>query len=98
MMLPQHRFDFTEFDPKTANLDLMIDAPEILDIARRQIPNQVARPVQAFSSLAVEGIRQELARGEFRIVEISLTYPFTRNAQFAGHTDRQCRKIGIQNV
>jgi hypothetical protein len=42
----QHRLDFAQFDAKTANLDLMIDAAEELDVPVGQVAGQVPSPVQ----------------------------------------------------
>ena len=43
------RFDFARLDPKAGNLQLTVDAPEIVERHRVHHPHQVARAVAQFA-------------------------------------------------
>jgi hypothetical protein len=47
----QHGFNFAEFDPKAANLDLMVEAPEVFDIPIPAISSKISRAVHPGTSL-----------------------------------------------
>src|SRR5512145_3119201 len=43
----KHHLNLTQFNPKTANLDLMIDPPQKLDLPIRSIASQIPCPIEA---------------------------------------------------
>ena len=48
-------FDFAQLDAKAADLHLLVDAPEVLDVAVREAARQIAGAVQARRRLATNG-------------------------------------------
>ena len=61
-MLAQYRFDLAEFDPVTANLDLVVGATEKFDVAVRQVAREVTGPVKPRPRVIAKRIRNELFR------------------------------------
>src|SRR5439155_19602987 len=61
-MLTQPRLDLAQLDPKAAQLDLVIDPPQELDIAIRQPARQVARFIESGSRRRT---KDEGRRGQF---------------------------------
>jgi hypothetical protein len=46
-VLPERRLDLAQLDSEAANLDLVVDAPEELDVPIRAVAREVAGPVQS---------------------------------------------------
>ena len=67
----QRRLDFTQFNTKAPDLDLMIEPAEEFEVAVRPIARQVAGFIKAGAWFAAEGIGDELLGGEFGAVQIS---------------------------
>jgi hypothetical protein len=69
-MLRQHDFDFAELDAETANFDLVVETPEEIDVAIRQIAPLISGLVQACPRLVAEGIGNKPLSGESGVGEI----------------------------
>ncbi len=71
-MLGQHGLDLAEFDPKTADLDLVVGASEALHAADGVDTSQIARAVQACVAVA-QGPRvgQEFFRRELGAAQVA---------------------------
>jgi hypothetical protein len=70
-MIPEDAFYFTELNPESPNLNLMIDPPQKFDYSILAIAGEIARPVKAVGRITAEGIRNESLGGQFRAVPIS---------------------------
>ena len=92
----QCRLNFSELNPKTANLDLVVAPPEKLDISVFMKTAEIARLVQ--QSSWAEWIRDEVFGGQFRPVEISSRQTITGHMNFTGHADRNGVEARIQQV
>ena len=62
-MISQSRFNLAQLDAEAANLNLIIDTPDELDLACRPIANQVARLVKTGIGLA----RKRIANKSFGV-------------------------------
>ncbi len=83
----QGLFDFAEFDPKAAQLDLLIDPAQVVDAAVGAPPHPVAGTVHA-QSCRSERVGQKAFTGLSRPVPIALRQAQAADVQFAGHANR----------
>src|SRR5262249_31440800 len=67
----ERRFDLAQLNAEAADLHLMVEPPQELDIASRPVTRRVACLVEPPASLPAEWIRDELLRRQFRPVEIA---------------------------
>ncbi len=97
-MLGQRGLDLAQLDSHTANLHLIIEAPEVIDVAVREVPRQVAGAVHQLVLVLGERIRQE-ARGH-RLGPVEVTAPNANAAdeQLAGNTHRHGLAMGVQEM
>src|SRR5215471_7289722 len=65
----QHGFDFTELNSESAHLDLVVPAPEELEISIRAPPGEIARFVKACPG--IERVLNKLLVRESGTMEIS---------------------------
>ena len=84
-VLAQHGFNLAELDAEAAELDLVVDASQVFDVAVGQPAHEVAGLVEAAWT---EGIGDELLGGEFGTIQIAACQTITADVEFAGHTDR----------
>jgi hypothetical protein len=66
----QAALDLSQLDAKAADLDLMIDSTEVLELALFSPANQVARSVQPRTGRGLERIGDEFLGRQFRTVQI----------------------------
>src|SRR6185436_4485295 len=67
-MFAEGRLDLAELDAEATDLDLVIDAPDELEVAVREPADEIARAVQATWS---ERVRHEAFFGQVRAIEIA---------------------------
>ncbi len=77
-------FDFARFDAVAANLDLLVDAAEVFEVAVLVAPGQVPAAVR---EPVVERIGQEPFRGQVGPVEVTGGDAGTGDVELAGHAD-----------
>src|SRR5438132_201719 len=70
-VLMQDCLDLTEFDAEAPQLDLLVDPTEELEVAVRQVADQVPGPVETSAGLVGEGMRDEALSGQFRAMEVA---------------------------
>src|SRR6185312_3620472 len=70
-VLSQRRLNLTKLDSKAANLDLMIDTSQKLDIAFGKVTRLISSPIKPCSVLATKRIRNKLFSCYFRSIQIS---------------------------
>jgi hypothetical protein len=96
-VLPDDAFDLSQLDSEAANLDLMIGAADILDIAVFKISADITRLVQPRAT-AVEWIRYESLRCEVRTTEIAPGNSGPADVELTADADRDGFESLIQNV
>ena len=69
-VLAQHHFNFAEFDTKTANLYLEVDAAEELDVLVREISRQIAGGIEPSAGRIRERVANEPAGGQLGVIQI----------------------------
>ena len=94
----ERRFDFSEFDAKAPDLDLMIETSEKLEVAVGAIADQVAGLVEAGAGDVTEGVGNESFGGEFRPVQIAAGQAHPADVQLAGNADRRRLVVAVENV
>ena len=93
-MAQQRGLDLTGLDAKAAQLDLVVDAAQELEVAVRQITRKVSGPVEARAHVGTEGIGDEPIRRELRAVEIAARQAGAADMELAGNADRH----GLQSI
>src|SRR5262245_11965332 len=87
--LLQYCFNLAELYAVAPDLDLMIYASEVLNLAVASESREVAGLVEAGSCNIRERVWKELIRCNVRPVDISPCHAFTANVEFAGDFDRR---------
>ena len=70
-MLAQHCFDLSEFNTETAQLDLMVEASEQLEVAIGQVTRQVASFVQTRPGLVAKRIGDKPCRRQVGAIQVA---------------------------
>ncbi len=96
-VLTQGGLNFAQLDPETTNLDLMVDAPQIIEGAVLAIAGQIAGTVQSGARLVAQRMDNKPAGGLLRLVDVPGRYPDTADAQLARHADRHRLLEFVQN-
>ncbi len=94
----QRGLDLAELDAMAAHLDLVVEAPEVLEVAVGSPPGEVAGAVEAATRPRPEGIGDEAAGGERRPAEIAAGDPRAADAQLPHHADRHRPQRGVHQV
>src|SRR2546422_885574 len=81
-MRREFSLDFARLNSITAELHLVVDAPQKLDVAVVKKSGEVPRTVE--SSALLEGVWNKFLARQFRIVEITRRQQRSANAEFAG--------------
>ncbi|KPW44515.1 hypothetical protein ALO86_200087 [Pseudomonas syringae pv. berberidis] len=92
------RLDFAQLDTKAPDLDLIIIAPQVLDITVRQPAAQIAASVHPHRRLSTERVIQETLRRQFRQIEIATGNPRTADINLAADPDGHWLAVHIQQV
>ncbi len=85
-VLAEHGLDLPELDAEATELDLVIDAPEELDLAVGAVPGTVAGAVEARATRA-ERLRHEPLGRQIGPAEVAAREPGAADAELAGHAD-----------
>src|SRR5512133_927677 len=90
------RFYFAKLDAESADLDLVIEATQVLEIAIFPPPGQIASFIKPVTR--DERMRYKSLGGEFGPVEVAPRYTGSADVQLAGNTNRGHLQAVIQNV
>ena len=97
-MAGQRRFDFSQLDAETAQLDLMIDAAKVFQLTVRSLTDAVPRAVDAGTRNAALGIGQIAFGGGRRPFQIPARNARASQIQLADLPQRQRLQLGVQHV
>ena len=67
----ERAFDFAELDPEAADLDLIVDPSEVLDIARRVVAGEIAAAIQTRLWIATEGIAEKFLGSQLGAIQVA---------------------------
>src|SRR5947209_1438011 len=81
-ILAQNRFYLTQFDTKTTQFDLMVEAPQKVNTSIWQVAYQVSCLVELSTRLIAEGMGNELFLREFRAMKIASGQASATNIEF----------------
>ena len=95
----QHRLDFAQLDPESAQFDLMINAPQALDRSVWPPPRQIARAIQPGRTIHRDkGVGYEFFCRQLRAVEIAPCQAVAAQVQFARRADGHWLQVRIKDV
>src|SRR6185436_1343405 len=97
-MRGQNRFDFSKFDAIAAQLDLLIDPAQKLQIAVLAVSHQISSAIETIKWTVTKWIGDEFLCRELRLVQVATRQPITSNVHLSGDTDRHQPQMGIQDV
>src|SRR5262249_29259877 len=84
-MLGQDCLDLSGLDPEPADLDLLAEPAEELDLTIRTPADEVSRAVEAARWIGREGIGDEAFGGELRALPVSESDSISPDVQLPGH-------------
>ncbi len=93
----ERRFDLPQLDAETADLHLLVDPAQEIDLAARQGARQVPRRVEPRSGLRREGVGDELLRRKLGPPQVARPYSHTADRKLSGHPERHRRQMAVQN-
>ena len=94
----ERRLDLAGLDAEAADLDLLVDAPQVLDVAARQAAGEVARAVEARARPRREGVGDEALGGELRTPQVAPGQAGAADVDLAGNADRRRLEPAVQEV
>src|ERR1700691_852360 len=97
-MLAKHCLDFLQFDAEAADLHLLINTAEEVDVSVQSIAGQVAALVQSRSVLGAEWVREKSLSGQIRTVQIAAGQAGTADVQLTGNSNGNGVAVLIHNV
>src|SRR5579859_5980159 len=97
-MTTQGHFDFAGLDPKTADFDLLVEAPEEFEIAVRPPPHPVAGSIAARAGAFLEGVSDEAIRSLGWLVEVAKRNALATDQRLTGDANRQKLHSAVNHV
>ena len=94
----EDRLDLAQLDAEPPDLDLVVDAAEILQLSRGAPAAEVAAPVQPRSGAAAERVRDEPLGGQLRPAEIAQGDPVPTDVELPRDPHRRGLGGAIQHV
>ena len=94
----QHRFDLAQLDPEAADLHLIIEPAQKLEVAIGQVAHPIPRAIHPRPAHLRERVRQKLLRGQLGPVQIAARHTIATDVQLARHPDGTGLSVPIQHV
>src|SRR2546421_7123854 len=97
-VLTEYCLNFAQLNAVTANLHLVVSAPQKGDLTIRQEAGQVTRLVQPCSRLRVERVRDEALGGKVWAIEVAFGQSNSPNVDLTRLADRNLPQVLVQDV
>ena len=100
-MLHQHRLDLPRFNPKSGNLDLVVNASQEFKIAVRHVADKIARLIELSGGLRpgrLERVGDKTLLGEFRPIPITARDAVAPDIELTFLADGDRLEVGIKHV
>ncbi len=94
----QARFDVAQLNAKTANLDLIIDTPDIAQASVELTHDKVASAVQPRLGRNAVWVGKKRLRGALIQIQITLCHPAPANVKLAGYTAGKRVQIPVKDI
>ena len=91
-------FNLAELDAIAADLDLVIETADVLDLAVRKHARRIARPVQPRARARRQRIGNETVGGEGAAIQIAAADLHAADVQLACDADRRRVQVAIEHV
>ena len=85
-MAGKNCFNFSQLNAEAANLYLLIDSAQVLDIPISEAPRQISGLVQTIVCAGAEDVRDETLAVQFRTIEVSARNSRTTHIHLAGNS------------
>ena len=95
--LAQAGLDLAQLDAETADLDLVVGAPDVLDVPVLHPADQVAGAVQA-SAGGVEGVGHEALRGQAGPSQVTARQAEAADVELADDARRHRLQVGVEHM
>src|SRR6266511_4372386 len=86
-MRGEHRLDLAELDAEAADLDLQVDAAEVLELAAGAADGEIAGAIEPLARRA-ERVGDEALRGEVGTSGVAARHAVAADMDLAGHAHR----------
>ncbi len=97
-VLQERRLDLPQLDAEAADLDLVVDAPQVLQVAAGAEPRQVARAVQPRAGLPPERVGDEALRRQLRSSEVAARHPRPAHEHLPRHSRGHRLAVAVGDV
>src|SRR5437016_14407220 len=98
LILNQHRLNFTQLNPVTTQLNLLIGTTQILNDPVFPVAGQIARAVQAASANLIEWIRYKTFCSETGLAPVSTSNANSADVNFTFDSNRRWPQHLIENI
>src|SRR5947207_6289741 len=92
----QHRFDLTDFDAESTNLDLQIDPAEVFQVVIRCSSREITGAVQTGARILRKRIHDEALGGQLRAIEITACNTRAADKDLSRDADRDRLQMTVE--
>src|SRR5205809_1051347 len=97
-MLPQPRFDLSQLDSISSDLDLLVGPSLKFQISILSPLDRVTCPVQPLPLCATERIGYKSLRSQLGMIHVSSCEPYSTHTQLAANPNRRCFQALVQHI
>src|ERR1019366_9419943 len=97
-MALEHHLDLAQFNAEPPHLHLIVDPPNILQVAIRSIASHVSRPIQALPCLLAKRMRHKAFCCDLCSLVIALSQTCSPNIDLPGYSDGNQLLMRVQKI